>query len=242
MKLLGHQLNTHLRDFIELYLATNSLSKKISGTNTSILYSKAVARKIIQLYEGQEAHNIDCATGNLGFGLIHYSFLLNIKPTRILCIGSKKGFIPAICALACQENNKGVVDFVDAGYDQKDKNNWGGIGLWKKIDPKKYFSFLGIHSRINIQVTTTKEFAAKSKYKYEYIYVDGDHSYKGVKTDFNLFWPRVKKNGFMAFHDVYVKHLPGSAQFGVWKFWQEMKIGTKILLPYQTGLGILQKI
>jgi len=33
------------------------------------------------------------------------------------------------------------------------------------------------------------------------VYVDADHSYHGVKTDCETWFPKVKKGGFMAFHD-----------------------------------------
>jgi hypothetical protein len=41
-----------------------------------------------------------------------------MRPKRVLCVGSRYGYIPAICAYACKENNYGVVDFVDAGFDE----------------------------------------------------------------------------------------------------------------------------
>jgi len=33
------------------------------------------------------------------------------------------------------------------------------------------------------------------------VYVDADHSYNGVKSDCEVWFPKVKKGGFMAFHD-----------------------------------------
>jgi len=244
MKIFGIDINLHLRDSLNLFLTNNKLSKKIFGQNRSIIFNRAVTRKIIEYFGADDGQNINIPSGNLGYGFIHYSFIVNTKPKRILCVGSRKGFIPAICALACQENDFGHVDFVDAGYDLDNPNHWTGIGWWKKIDPKKHFSFLDINNWLTTYVMTTEEFAKKYKHKYQYIYIDGDHSYKGVKTDFNLFWPRLDKNGLMSFHDVVVKNDIGLPPFGVWRFWKEISSKYKVVFnfPKNSGLGIIQKV
>ena len=78
------------------------------------LISRGIAHEFIELYDGLQLQNVDSKADYFGFGLIHYSLVTNIKPKRILCIGSKKGFIPAVCALACRDNRFGTVDFVVA--------------------------------------------------------------------------------------------------------------------------------
>jgi len=242
MRFFNIKINLHIRDTIGFFLTNNWFSKKIFGLNRSIIFNRATTRKLITYFGADYGHNIDLLTGNLGYGLIHYSLILNIKPKRILCIGSRKGFIPAICALACQENNFGHVDFVDAGYDENHPKHWSGIGFWKKVDPNKHFSFLDINNWVSTYVMTTEEFAKKYNYRYQYVYIDGDHSYEGVKTDFNLFWPRLDKMGLMVFHDVVVKKTPDLPPFGVWKFFKEIKAPKIIFpLPKVSGLGIVQK-
>lgn len=41
------------------------------------------------------------------------------------------------------------------------------------------------------------------------IFVDGNHSYDYVKTDIQLFYPKLKVGGIMAFHDYYDAKFPG---------------------------------
>lgn len=208
-----------------------------------VIIDKRTARRIIDYYGGGEGHQIDKKTGNLGYGFIHYSLIRNLKPKRALCIGSTRGFIPAICALACKDNKKGLVDFIDAGHAQDHPQNWGGTGFWKKINSKKHFSLLGIDKWIETYVMTSGKYAKKfPQRKYGFVYIDGDHSYKGVKGDYELFWPRLEKNGFMAFHDVTVKKWGKLKNFGVWRLWKEIKNKRKIIFPLkQSGLGIIQK-
>ena len=91
---------------------------------------------------------------------------------------------------------------------------------------------------------TSKKFAQTTKnQKWDYIYIDGDHSYEGVKNDFNLFYQRLKNDGYLLFHDIYTKNL-GDIDYGVNTFWEEIKASGK----YQTmefsgkiGLGMIRK-
>ncbi len=53
------------------------------------------------------------------------------------------------------------------------------------------------------------------------LFIDGDHSYEGVKNDFEAYVSLVAKNGIIAFHDI-VKHLPDS-NCKVFNFWNEIK-------------------
>jgi len=201
---------------------------------------------LIKRYSGDEGQNIKHPSMFLGFGSLHYSLIRNIKPKHILCIGSRKGFVPSILALACQHNNFGHVDFVDPGYDIRNKGkNWSGVGFWKKPLAKYHFQTIHLQQWISLYVMTTEEFIlSHQKGIYEYIYIDGDHSYEGVKKDFMLLWPKLRKHGLMVFHDVVAKGTLDNGKFGVKKFWKELKIKEKIIFPFPktSGLGIIQKI
>jgi hypothetical protein len=208
------------------------------------LVRRNLTKKIIVHFDGDRGHNLGKNPCFLGFGLIHYSLIRNLKPKRILCIGSRQGFIPAILALACKDNKQGKVDFVDASYSKGTNKSWGGTGFWKKTNPEHHFSTLNLSRHIKTHVITSEEFSKKyPKRKYQYIYIDGDHSYQGVKLDYELFWPKLEKNGFMVFHDVIAKGKLEGGTFGVWKLWKEINSKGKIILPFPktSGLGIVQK-
>lgn len=209
----------------------------------SQIFQYSTAVKLINRFGGSFGHGTNVKSGNLGFGLIHYSFINILKPERILCIGSQKGFIPAICALACQENNRGHVDFVDAGKYSHEKNDWGGIGFWKDNNPKEHFAQLKIDKYISTYVIDSNKFAQKFKNrKYDYIYIDADHSYKGVKSDFDNFWPRLTNGGIMSFHDINMKGLNHGVEYGVWKLWKEIKENSKLsFTTFDNAIGFVQK-
>jgi predicted O-methyltransferase YrrM len=58
--------------------------------------------------------------------------------------------------------------------------------------------------------------------KVDVLFIDGDHSYEGVKKDFEMYSPLVAKDGIVAFHDI----VPGRPEDvgGVPRFWNEVKV------------------
>ena len=72
------------------------------------------------------------------------------------------------------------------------------------------------------------------KDKIKLLFIDGDHSYEGVKKDYELFWPKLEKGGFIVFHDATVKRWGKLKGFGVWKLINEIKDNGRIILPLPT--------
>lgn len=59
--------------------------------------------------------------------------------------------------------------------------------------------------------------------KIDLLFIDGDHSYKGVKSDFNLYKDLVKNGGIIAFHDIAAAYIINSHWAEVNKFWIRLK-------------------
>lgn len=59
--------------------------------------------------------------------------------------------------------------------------------------------------------------------KLDVVLVDGDHSYDGVRSDFESYWPLLRSGGLMAFHDIAVTADNQGLQLGVAEFWSEVK-------------------
>src|SRR5687767_11480705 len=57
----------------------------------------------------------------------------------------------------------------------------------------------------------------------DFLMIDGDHTYEGVKQDFELYAPLVKRNGLVAFHDIV--HHDKVPDCQVERFWREVKDG-----------------
>lgn len=55
----------------------------------------------------------------------------------------------------------------------------------------------------------------------DFALLDGDHTYDGVRADFEMYEPLVAPGGLIAFHDIVPQE--GSDVFGVARFWEEIK-------------------
>ena len=55
----------------------------------------------------------------------------------------------------------------------------------------------------------------------DYLSIDGDHTYEGVKRDFELYAPLVRQGGIIALHDI-VEH-PPALECEVSRFWNQIK-------------------
>jgi hypothetical protein len=208
------------------------------------LFNRQVAKVLMRRFDAFWGQEINYPAGNLGFGFFHYGLVSAIKPKRILCVGSQKGFVPAVCALACKGNNSGHVDFVDAGYQEGHPKAWSGKGFWSRSKANKHFTFILGDGWISSYIMTSKEFVERyPDRRYYYIYIDADHTFEGVQKDYRLLWPLLNKGGFMAFHDIFPKgSFRGKYKFGVWRFWKILSTQKKsFYLPGRSGLGVIQK-
>lgn len=100
----------------------------------------------------------------------------------------------------------------------------GGYPDWKTriysefALPKQSLHLVRASSHEATTVEKVKQLLANNQL--DYLFIDGDHTYEGVKKDFLLYSPFVKKGGIIVFHDI-VPH-PGSA-CRVDEFWNEVK-------------------
>ena len=57
--------------------------------------------------------------------------------------------------------------------------------------------------------------------KVDFLFIDGDHTYEGVKKDFEMYSPLMREGGIVAFHDI-CPH-PPETRCEVSKFWNEIR-------------------
>jgi cephalosporin hydroxylase len=77
----------------------------------------------------------------------------------------------------------------------------------------------------------------------DFMFIDGDHTYEGVRRDFELYSPLLAPQGMVAFHDIATEE--GHDNYGVARFWHEVKQGRKAIEIVEqppkgiAGIGVL---
>ena len=136
----------------------------------------------------------------MGAGIMYFSIPYFLKAKTCVCLGSGGGFVPRLmtdCMWELQETNMidvGEVYVVDATNSVNGEVDWSESDsfLREKFNPK----FLN---------TTTEDafynFFVKRDIKIDYLHIDADHTYEGVKKDFELYSALLNENGIISIHD-----------------------------------------
>ena len=86
-----------------------------------------------------------------------------------------------------------------------------------KITAKNY-SYVGGDSHASAQI---RHFG---RYPWDFVLIDGDHSYEGVKTDFQNVLLHLRPGVLVAFHDINISLSHHEQGCFVGEFWNDLKI------------------
>lgn len=144
------------------------------------------------------------------------------KPKIILEIGTSTGGTFFIWSrLATKDAHLISIDLLEGG-----SNNWA-YPKWKGSFYKKFASTSQKIDLIRADSQSEQTFANLKKIlgnnQVDFLFIDADHTYKGVKKDYELYSPLVKKGGIIAFHDI-IK-FPDYTNVKVKQLWDEVKEG-----------------
>ena len=168
--------------------------------------------------------------------------LIKKKPKNVLEIGSKLGGNFYLLCRIC-DGKRISVDLEEGehgGWILQHHPYLGDITYLRN----KYFKSLNsimIMGNSHHNKTLNKVKDELKNQKLDVLYIDGDHTYKGVEKDFEMYSPLVKHNGLIIFHDINDTEFHKKANNQVCKFWKELK-GNKIEISIKEhwgGIGIL---
>lgn len=146
---------------------------------------------------------------HLGDGLIVYSLIQHMRAKNCVCIGSGGGYIPRIITQARLDLHKQGI------FEGNDTLNWGDIGATYLVDAcngvggpndlEDENSYYRQTFRPRLIQSTSEEayynFFVLQDIKLDFIFIDGDHSYEGVKKDFELYSTLLTDKGIIVIHD-----------------------------------------
>ena len=210
---------------------------------------------------------------HLGDGLLIYSIIQFMRAKICVCLGSGGGFIPRIMTQA-------RLDLYDSKIlEGKKEYNWGDIGatylvdasngIGGEVDYLKEDSFFRSNFSPRFINDTTENayfnFFVKEDIKIDFLHIDADHSYEGVKKDFEMYTNLLSKKGIVSIHDTdknfnnnyivsqdiqeqnnYDEFIEGPSKFieeisDEWQKFNFFNEGTLPTKPSSTGLTILQR-
>jgi hypothetical protein len=186
------------KQFVYENITNNKNIKETSSGETFTDYTPVKYRS----YHGATDHH-------LGDGLLIYAAIQHLRAKNCVCLGSGGGFIPRIMTQA-------RLDLHDQGiFNGSNHWNWGDIGSTYVVDATNNIggetdwtdkdSFLRKTFAPRFINDTTENafynFFIKEDIKIHFLHIDADHSYQGVKKDFELYSTLLQPGGIITIHD-----------------------------------------
>jgi cephalosporin hydroxylase len=88
------------------------------------------------------------------------------------------------------------------------------------LKTKCNFNYISGNSHRIETLESVKEILGDNKL--DLLFIDGDHTYLGVKQDYEMYSKLVKNNGYIALHDIHESDFHKSHGCFVHEFWQEL--------------------
>jgi SAM-dependent methyltransferase len=211
---------------------------QLPETSTGPLVSRQTANRIIDLGKKMGQHT-SAEQANLGFGFLYYSFVRLYQPETVVCIGSYRGFAPVCLALGLADNGKGTCFFIDPGLVDRHWHQPQNV-----VQLRRTFGLGDRLAHIHMTSRQAAEAGAVPE-QIDLLLIDGEHSYEGVKYDFDVYAKRVQKDGLILLHDSSVTG-KGFSRWEVKPFIQAEIVGNKqyelLNLPFSSGLAVVRKL
>ena len=164
--------------------------------------------------------------------------LIDLKPHNVLEIGSKLGgTFNILCNVAT--GKKISVDLpggIHGGWMMKGHPYMGDVFM----DRNAFFNMR--YPDVSMITGNSHETDTLDGEKVDFLFIDGDHTYEGVKQDYEDYKHFVNPGGWIAFHDVNDTDHHREINVYVGKLWNELE-GNKIefnVNKHWAGIGVIQ--
>ncbi|HUW46098.1 MAG TPA: class I SAM-dependent methyltransferase [Dehalococcoidia bacterium] len=144
-----------------------------------------------------------------------------IKPKVVLEIGTANGGTLFLFSRVASESATIISIDLPGGWG-------GGYSKWRI---PLYKSFTLLEQKLHLHRVDSHSEGTLSQVehildgkKVDFLFIDGDHTYEGVRKDFEMYSPLVGKGGMIAFHDIdHIVPHPRPPFCEVSKLWDEIK-------------------
>lgn len=147
------------------------------------------------------------------------NLIKELKPKTVLEIGTAEGGTLFLFSRLAAPGAKIISVDLPGGKFGGGYPEWK-ISLYKSFPlPSQRLYLLRENSHLISTQERIKEIIGTTPV--DFLFIDGDHTYEGVKKDFEMYSPLVKDGGIIVFHDIAVH--PPEKNCDVHKFWEEIK-------------------
>ena len=175
--------------------------------------------------------------GDAGFLL--YGLVKAAKPNTVVEIGSARGRSTCFIGMALKENEGGTLYAIDP-HTQTNWNDADSVDTFQILNDN--LKRCGVTDYVKVLRNVSTEVAVTWNHPIDILFIDGDHSYEGVKRDWELFSPFVKEFGVTIFHDTLWDLLPAQPysrpDMGVPRFVEELRQQGYPIITLNQNFGV----
>lgn len=168
-----------------------------------------------------------------------YGLARALKPQVAVEIGSARGKSACYIGRALKENGAGKLFAIDP-HTRTDWNDENSVDTLDEM--RRNLGALKLDAQVEIIRDVSERAAARWMLPIDMLFIDGDHSYEGVKRDWDLFSPHVTSFGVVVFHDTMWELTPDSpysrSDMGVPAFVEELRQGGYPVLTLNRDFGV----
>jgi predicted O-methyltransferase YrrM len=180
-----------------------------------------------------------------------YGLVRALHPSVCVEIGSARGKSACCIGLALKENRHGKLYAVDP-HAPTEWNDDNSVDTFKTM--RRNLHAAGVANYVEIVRKFSQDFAASWTREIDMLFIDGDHSYEGVKRDWDMLHPKVSRFGVVIFHDTIWDLTPpeewNRAEMGVPRFVDQLRkdgfpvitldrdYGTSLVQPHRNGVPL----
>jgi predicted O-methyltransferase YrrM len=205
-----------------------------------------IATKVNNRWRNHRRAYLWAKSGSMGFrsGLgtscdLLYGLVRSIKPDLCVEVGSAQGRSACSIGLALKENGRGVLHAIDP-HTRTDWNDAESVDSFEIIS--RNLAALELTDWVKIVRKTSSEAAEGWTSPIDMAFIDGDHSYAGVKRDWDIFLPFVRPFGVVIFHDtlwgVDPALIPTRADMGVPRFVEDLRMQGYPVITINKDYGV----
>lgn len=165
---------------------------------------------------------------------VFLQYVLGIKPKIILELGASHGGT----TLIWQEVSSKVISLEYGKVLCPDHFSQSAFGLAGGIPDTRFNTDVVSFLVMDSHSTETLGFIKNLTPQIDVLFIDGDHSYEGVKQDWEMYSPLVRSGGLVGFHDImYGRNKDPDSDIKSGKVFDEIEGREKFEILYEHGIG-----